>query len=634
VIRRFGAAALAALLLFASAASAQAPGNRERLRSGPRAKRDQEIHWRDWGPAAFAEAKRTHRLVLLDLTAVWCHWCHVMDETTYSDSAVIAMLNNEYIPIRVDSDRHPEVRDRYVAGGWPTTAVLSADGHVLAAQTYVPANQLPQMLADVREGYRKNRTELDHRIAEAVRQVRATWQSEPLDTTSLVRSSHLVDQTLEGLVQSEDKEHGGFGGEPRFHDPDAVALLLRLSTTRSKPDLRASALRAVDGLLALQDSVWGGFFRYATKADWTHPHYEKVLWENSGAMESCLDAYVASGKQRYLAAARKANAYVGRWLWDERSRSYFGSQDADVGSHTPSRAFTAGEDYYNRSEVARRRLGIPSVDSTVYADASGRMASTVIRGVLEGAWERSVADRPLRALERLWTRQRTRDGSFFHAMARGRGMVAGLLEDQALPGIAYLDAYEMTGDARHLSRARAIAAWMRDHLEDRAGGGFRYAPFDSTAPGRTLAGDKPPQGNVDAGEFFLRLYWLDDRAEDRETARRTYAWLRSGKLVLEPARALLALKMEANPLRIAVIGTRSSHGRALAEAAYRVDVPDKVIRTYAAGGKGALWGDGVRFPASPDPALYLCGERSCAPPITDPKRVTAAVRTFVASGAP
>ena len=629
---RFTAAILVALLLGAAPASAQAPGDREGLRSGPRVKRDHEIRWREWGPAAFQEARREKRLVLLDLTAVWCHWCHVMDETSYSDPEVIQTLNAEFIPIRVDADRRPDVRDRYIAGGWPTTSILSPEGHVLVARTYVPPGQLKQMLGEIRDLYRKNKTDLDRKIAEMERSVQATWRSEPIDSASLVRAEDLVDRTIDALKDSEDKEHGGFGGEPRFHNPDAVSLLLRVSAARKDSVLRAMAVHAVDGLLLLQDSVWGGFYRYATKSDWSHPHFEKMLDGNARAIESCLEIHRATGDRKYLDAARKAVRYVDRWLWDERGGGYWGSQDADVGSREPSKAFTAGEDYYNLGEAYRRKLGAPAVDSTYYTDANARMASAMLQGVLSGSWDEAMAVRSLRALDRLWAKQRAPDRALYHAMAGGRGIAPGLAEDQVLAALAFLDAYEVTGAPRYLARARTLAEWTAAHLEDRVGGGFRYASLDTSAVGRLLAGDKAGDATVEAGTLFLRFYWLEERAEDLATAERAFAYLRSGgAVVIDPARARLALRMTATPVRIAVVGG-SSAAAALRRASFRVVAPDRVLRFYPRGGRAARWGD-IQFPASPATALYVCGDHACAPPITEPGRVVSQVSAFLRAGA-
>ena len=635
MIRKRPAAAAALLLALATAApvGAQAPGDREGLHRGPRVKRDHEIAWRPWGPAAFEESRRLNHLVLLDITAVWCHWCHVMDETSYSDPDVIRLLNTEFTPIRVDSDRYPQVRDRYVSGGWPTTAVLTAEGQVLASATYMAPPELKRMLADVRDFYRTNRRDVERKSEEAERKVAATWRSEAPDTSGSIPAQTLVTKTLGVLRDGEDRENGGFGNAPKFHNADAVALLLREARSRPDPWLRRAAVKAVDGALHLEDSVWGGFYRYATSADWKEAHYEKLLEGNAALLRSLADVYRETGNRRYREAARRTVRYAATWLKDQRRGGWFGSQDADVGSRDERARFSAGEDYYILGERLRRTLGFPHVDSTIYTDANSRMASAVIAGVRAGALPEEELASARGALDRLWRDLKAPDGSLAHAWAGGRRLSAGLLTDQVTAGIAFLDAYEVSGDTLLLGRARLLKHWIRAHLEDSTGGGFRYAPLDSTSIGRARGGERPPEGNVDAATFLLRSYWLEGDPGDRASAERVLAWLRSGEtMAADPATALLAERIRGVPARIAVVGSaRGAAARALREAAFRTVAPDVVVRLFDSGGPGARWGD-VEFPRKPAPALYLCGERACAPPITNPDEVDRKVEAFLRGG--
>lgn len=628
------AAAILALSL-ALPARAQAPGDREGIRSGPRAKRDQEIRWREWGPAAFDQAKREGKLVLLDLTAVWCHWCHVMDETTYSDPEVIRVLNTEFVPVRVDADRNPQVADRYLSGGWPTTAVLTPEGQVLASQTYVPPADFQRMLVQIQDFYRKNRHAVDRKVAEQNRAVEETWKSAPPDTAGSATLETQVRRTLDALREGEDRQHGGFGSAPKFHNAGAVAFLFREARLRHDPRIRAMAVRAVDGAMRLEDSVWGGYFRYATKADWSAPHYEKLLSGNAEMLASLVLAYRETGGRKYLDAARRTSGYLDTWL-HERSGSggWFGSQDADVGSHDPNAKFYAGEDYYVLGNRLRRKVGIPHVDSTIYVDANARLVCALAEGVRAGVFDAPLALVPARiAIDRIWREGRAPDGSLYHAMTRHGGENPDLLQDQALVGIACLDLYEAGGDTTQLGRARTLRDWIRSHLEDRVGGGFRYGLPDSDAVGRTRAGERSEAGSVLAATLFLRMFWQDGDPEDRASVDRTLAWLRSGKtVVLDPARALLAERAAATPVRVAVIGDpRSGTTRALRGAGYRADAPAVVMRVYEKGGPDARWGE-VAFPAKPSPALYLCGPRACSPPITNPDQVERKIREFLSVG--
>lgn len=119
-----------------------------RFRFSPRPNQAHEIHWRDFDDEAFKAAREQNRLVLLSISAVWCHWCHVMDETTYSDREVIDTINSSFIPIRVDTDQRPDVDARYNMGGWPTTALLTPDGNILTGGTYIPAPRMKRLLRE------------------------------------------------------------------------------------------------------------------------------------------------------------------------------------------------------------------------------------------------------------------------------------------------------------------------------------------------------------------------------------------------------------------------------------------------------------------------------------------------------
>src|SRR5512142_1702064 len=132
----------------------------------PRPNRANEIHWHEWTPDSFEKAKREDRPILLGISAVWCHWCHVMDETTYSDPEVIQLVNERYIPIRVDNDERPDVNRRYNLGGWPTTAFLTPDGELLTGGTYIPPAQMNGYLTQVSDAYTHSKDQILQKVAE------------------------------------------------------------------------------------------------------------------------------------------------------------------------------------------------------------------------------------------------------------------------------------------------------------------------------------------------------------------------------------------------------------------------------------------------------------------------------------
>src|SRR5436190_12414610 len=133
----------------------------------PRPNRASEITWQAWSHEAFDAARRTDRPILLSISAVWCHWCHVMDETTYSNPGVIDLIKNEYVPIRVDNDVRPDINQRYNMGGWPSTAFLTSSGDILTGATYLPPDQMANALMRIADYYRANQAEIASRVLDA-----------------------------------------------------------------------------------------------------------------------------------------------------------------------------------------------------------------------------------------------------------------------------------------------------------------------------------------------------------------------------------------------------------------------------------------------------------------------------------
>ncbi len=249
----------------------------------PRPNRAAEIGWRPWSEAAFAEARRTDRPILLSISAVWCHWCHVMDETSYSNAGVIDLIKNEYVPIRVDNDVRPDINQRYNMGGWPTTAFLTSSGDILTGATYLPPEQMAGALRRVASYYRTNRPEIASKVLEGRKRSGgiAARSAGELDAS-------LVEAILNAVRSSYDPEYGGFGTAPKFPQTDAILLLLEQADVRGDPELRQMAVHTLEQMAGggMYDHVEGGFFRYSTTQDWSVPHFEKMLEDHAGLVSA------------------------------------------------------------------------------------------------------------------------------------------------------------------------------------------------------------------------------------------------------------------------------------------------------------------------------------------------------------
>src|SRR5436190_9935715 len=416
----------------------------EEFHFSPRPNRASEVNWHAWSPGAFEEARATGRPILLSISAVWCHWCHVMDETTYSHPSVIDIINREFVPVRVDNDVRPDINQRYNMGGWPTTAFLTASGDILTGGTYIPPDQMAGALMQVSDYYRANQTEIASRVLDARKRAasgvaRSAGELEP----------GLVDVILDSVRSAYDPEYGGFGNAPKFPQTDAILLLLEQSVVRSDDELRRMAVHTLERMTGggTYDQVEGGFFRYSTTQDWSVPHFEKMLEDHAGL----IAALAAAGM---TTALDTTTAYLGGTLRDPATGLFAGSQDAD-------------EHYYAQDAAARAELTPPYVDRRVYAAWNAALAVAYLDAARR--CERpELKAQAQQLLESLFAARYRKAEGIAHAED-----ISGQLGDQVWGLLAALRAHQA---GLHPSRWFEVALDLAQHLEDRyadsANGGY------------------------------------------------------------------------------------------------------------------------------------------------------------------
>jgi uncharacterized protein YyaL (SSP411 family) len=572
------------------------------------------IHWHNWEPDTFTLAQAENKPILLDLTAVWCHWCHVMDETSYSDPEVVRLVNTLYIPIRVDADQRPDVQSRYLMGGWPTTAFLTPEGDIITGGTYIPPAELIPLLQQVSDYYAANEEQVALQAIEFRQQQVA---ARPQPSASIPPDT--VQSALSWLESVYDPVHGGFGGEPKHPIPDAIGLIFRYNYTAEDAIWRERALHSLAGMQDLVDPVWGGVYRYSISADWQTPHYEKLLSGNAEALRDYLEAYQATSEPAYRSTAEIIVGYVERFLWDPAG-GFYGSQDADLVQPGGHQILMAGEEYFQLSEEERLALGIPYVDTTFYTDRNGQMivAALEAAAVLEEPRYREMA---LLALDRLWEQGRGPDGQMWHSLqADTSGNLTGYppvtLDDQAHFGLALLAAYSTTGQHDYLAQAQELADYVLAELYNPESGGFYDLPADPDAPGVLGMRTTLCKGNIAAARFFVRLY--------RMTTKVTYRNAASAALRLcastagdYPPYALAADGLLTYPLTLVVVGSPGEGATdALLDAANRFYAPGKVVVPLDPSLGPPVLGD---FTYPPDQAaIYACRDRRCSLPVKDP----------------
>ena len=578
------------------------------FRFSPRPNRANEIKWRTWGEAAFAEARDQGKPVLLAISAVWCHWCHVMDETSYSIPEIIEIINDRYIPVRVDNDERPDVNRRYNMGGWPSTVFLTPEGEIIHGATYVPPDQMWQAVNGVNEVWTTKREEITARVSELREQ--EAKERKPATDGATARKSELsadIVDTVAALVRGQyDPQFGGFGRSPKFPQVRLLRFLLDEYRRHGYPDVAHMLHKTLAAMAAsgMHDKIEGGFFRYATTREWEIPHYEKMLEDNSELLAAYAEAHRTFPQAGYDRVVRDVVRWMDTVLWREDVNAFAGSQDAD-------------EVYYELDAPGRAKHGAPFVDKTLYTGWNALAISAYLAAadVLD---DPRLRERGTLVLKTIATRMWDPTEGLAH-FDRGEGpRVRDLLGDLAAVLTAQLDAYETGEHPIGIVGAQRVATRMHERLMDAEGGGFFDAPAREE-PGRVALREKPIEENAMAADALLRLAALTGDERWRETAVRT---LRSfvgsyrgwGQFASSYANAMARALTE--PLTITVVGpTDDPTAAALWNAARSVDDPARSTQRIVPARDGARL-EQLGFP--PDrTAAYVCVGTTCSAPLLD-----------------
>jgi uncharacterized protein YyaL (SSP411 family) len=574
------------------------------------------ITWYEWDEDSFRLAEALDLPVVLYITAPWCEPCHLMEETSLADPDVVATINDDFIPILVDADKRPDVDSRYNKGGWPTTAFLNADGDVLESHNFLIAEQMLMVLRRIKARYAGEEAPPVPTIGVRPGVRLAELEEQPEAVGDL--APELVEGVTQKVVQAFDTELGGFGSAPKFHHADVLEFALAVAHRTGDETLSQVVHKTLEAMAqgGLYDRVGGGFFRYATTADWSVPHYEKMSGDQAQLLALYLRAYQATGRQAYLDVARGILSYTDTVLWDRDRGCFYSSQDA-------------APDYYALDAQGRAGRETPYVDRTAYTGRNAAVASAYMlaSAVLN---DPRYADLAIRALEFIWQ----------HSYQEGLGMyhyfdnqphVPGLLSDQVSMASTWLDAYEHFGREVYLQRAETLMRFTQNALRDDDG---RY--FDTVAApeavGRLRRREKPFRENVLAAEVDLRLHRLTGREEYRQSAQQTLEALVPyyPDMGFEAARfALTVDRLLRRPLLVTVVGENEDLARAeLLRAARRAYAPNKTVQAV-----DPVWEQTrlarLGYPAEPAPVAYVCLGNLCARPTAEPDEILAQAQAML-----
>ncbi|MBD5786939.1 thioredoxin domain-containing protein [Cellulosimicrobium terreum] len=609
---------------------------------------DNPVDWYPWGAEAFAEARRRDVPVMVSVGYATCHWCHVMARESFSDATIGAVLRSGFVAVKVDREEHPDVDASLMAAasaftqdlGWPLTVFTTPDGAPFYAGTYWPPTPVAgrpafrDVLDAVGQAWELRRDQVSETGA-LVRQALQEAAAVPATdgpTAEQAPVAALVAAALDRIEASEDRIHGGFGGAPKFPVVPALELLLDVAASSVvTPDVAARALalagRAVDAMAAspLRDPVEGGFFRYATRPDWSEPHYERMLYDNAQLLSACTTLAVL----RPGPGPREVATGIGRFLTAVLrvpSGAFASAQDSE--STIDGRRVEGG--YYLLPPADRAHHEAPPLDAKVLTGWNGLAIEALARAG-HHLDEPDLLDAARTAADALLAAHVRPDGSLARASVDGRVSDAvATLEDHGAFASALLVLGGVLAEPRYLREGlRLVAATVGEDGRLRApdgsdpvlvslglDAGGTADPSEGAVPsGPTLAARAALLAHLATGEPRYRDAAATHVAAAGDAAARPLAAagvLRLAVGLAEPPHQLVLVEQRAARESMLAAARGWYHPGALLLSADPVDAA-----ALAEAGVAAFTGRG--------PGAYVCVDDVCRLPVHDAEALSALV---------
>ncbi len=452
---------------------------------GETAADDAVIQWHAWEQATFDLAAEVDKPIFLYIGAVWCMNCHIFEERVLGKASISSLINANYIPVRLDADKRPDIAERYVVRGLPTFSFLMPDGKVIVQGNNIPAHVFKKNAKLVINLYTNKR----HKIHAAIskREAEAAYE---LAASGPINDKLIGDiDTL--LLDEFDVEHGGFGEGAKFPLPYNLEFLLtRYQLTGDKSYLDKVEKTVLGIQRGLLDEIEGGFYRYSTSNDWLHPHYKKMLDVNARIVDVFFEVYQLTHNEQIKEAALAALTYIERELYDAKSGMYYSSQDAERG------------EYYQLNEAGRKARTPPKVDMRIFPTGNAYMSLSLIKAY-SATHKRRYFELGQKTISSLQTGFMQQDGLLAHDQSGG----GRYLNDQVLTALAAVRLYEFTGEDKQLRFAEKLVQALEKRLWDK-----EYSGFYSFDPTKALSAHKrefkSKEGNALTAELYWRLYYL------------------------------------------------------------------------------------------------------------------------------
>ncbi len=552
------------------------------------------ITWVDWTPDLFQKAQKEKRLVILDLEAVWCHWCHVMEEQTYSDAKVRELIKKHFIAVRVDQDARPDLSQRYEDFGWPATILFAPDGTEIAKRAgFIPPDEMRKLLQAFIDDPTPGPS--------IVKEEKVVIPSSPL----LPASSRSEQETF--FVGAYDSKQGGWGNGHKFLNWEAVELALRKAAAGDQ-NAEKMAKETLDKQRGLIDPVWGGVYQYSTSGVWTEPHFEKIMQFQAENLRIYALAYSQFGNALDKESVQTIAKFMTGFLQSPEG-GFYTSQDADVikGKHS--------EGYFKLNDADRRKQGIPTVDKNIYARENG-WAIVGFAAAYAALKDDAYLDAALKSAAWIVKERSLPQGGFKHGEKDKNGPFLG---DTLAMGRAFLSLYSVTAKSDWLKKAQDAAAFIEGHFKSPEGG-YLLNNYDAKAK---VSMSPNRDDNIAIVRFANLLYQYSGKAIHKTMAEHAMRYLAAPQVSSRFAMGILLADAEIAraPVHITVVGKKSDPA-ALLLFRSAIAYPDFYKRTdWFDRSEGPLPNSKVQYPEINGAVAFACNDTRCSLPARTPEQI-------------
>lgn len=547
------------------------------------------IAWQPWSPTAFTQAKAEKRYVFLYLEAVWCHWCHVMQNETFSQPAVQQALKRNYIAIKVDHDANPLLATRYRDFGWPALIFFAPDGtEIVKRAGYIGPEDFQRLLAAIVKDPSPEETNVAR-------------------TSPIAGRHELNAEQRQRLLKFHERDYdnklGGLNTAQKFIDRDSVEYAI---VHANNPAETRKAQQTLDAARALIDPVWGGAYQYSTGGDWAHPHYEKIMRVQAGYLRIYSQAYALWQRKEDLQSARAIRDYLKNFLRSPEGAFYV-SQDADLVQGQKSHS------YFKLDDAGRRQLGMPRIDKQIYADANGLAIEALLK-YYEATGDAETLNLALTAAQWISKHRSMNGGGYRHGSAKSK---TPYLSDNLAMGRAYLALYRATGERQWLARSVSTANFITRSFRAKTAGFIPgLAQQVPIVPLPDLA------DNISVARYFnlLSHYQGDSRFKAQALHAMKYLSVAERQLDFEEAGILLAdEELASEPAHFTIVAPfNDPTARALYAVALRAPGSYKRVEWWDPA-HGPLANASITYPRLPKPAAFICAAGRCSVPSFAPE---------------